>query len=112
MPDHLPHAAQVAASLAQQARAFDEGVIFEAALEGPMWEAAANKLGGDAAAAAFVSKLRGAAKQGLVAVEDPLELAKSMGPGALKLVRDAAALCKNWGSAWGGDGRACRLRHT
>ncbi len=85
--------AQAAASLVQQARAFDEGSIFEAALEGPMWEAAANKLGGDAAAAAFVGRLRGAAKQGLVAVEDPLELAKSMGPGVLQQVGWATGSC-------------------
>ncbi|KAG2495924.1 hypothetical protein HYH03_005856 [Edaphochlamys debaryana] len=64
--------------------AYDEGPVFRAALEDPMWEAAGVKVGG-AAGVALMTRLRAAVEEGrLPAVGDPLALAKALGDKVLE----------------------------
>ncbi|KAG2496092.1 hypothetical protein HYH03_005695 [Edaphochlamys debaryana] len=65
--------------LSQPSR-FNEGPIFVAALENPMWEAATAKVGSGLRPRVLMSRLRGAAARGLVPrIADPLEFAKGLG---------------------------------
>ncbi|PNH11118.1 Ankyrin-1 [Tetrabaena socialis] len=68
-----------------QPRKFDEGPIFVAAMEDPMWEAAVHKLGGSAAAKALAARLRAAQASKLIpSIANPLEFVKGLGDKALE----------------------------
>ncbi|GIL91090.1 hypothetical protein Vretimale_9511 [Volvox reticuliferus] len=59
---------------------FDEGPIFEAAIENPTWEAAISQLGDGAAVRALMTRLRAAQASGeLPRISDALALAKGLG---------------------------------
>ncbi|PNH07634.1 hypothetical protein TSOC_005892 [Tetrabaena socialis] len=72
-------------SARSQPRHFDEGPIFVAAMENPMWEAAVHKLGGSAAARALAARLRAAQASSLIpSIANPLEFVKGLGDKALE----------------------------
>ncbi|KAG2450455.1 hypothetical protein HYH02_004957 [Chlamydomonas schloesseri] len=73
-----------------QPRHFDEAPLFVAALENPMWEAAANKLGGTPQAQALMARLRAAQAAGdIPKIADPLQFAKALGASPMEQGKDA-----------------------